>query len=177
MRVTKAAAYALHILMYMVRHREELPATASSIAEAEGIPLRDVTQISLQLINGGFVKAGKGRKKGYVLAKPPEEISMLELFETIEGGPLFDDCLLRHCECGGTPENCCIYAKWRSTTNKIEELFEKPVNWEDALKIDEGGDLEIIQTDQDVADQDLEKAFRLATATASPTLQKEDSDE
>ena len=123
MRVKKATAYALHIMMYMVRHRKELPATASGIAKAEGIPLRDVTKIFPQLINGGFVKASKGKKKGYVFAKPPEEISMLDLFETIEDGPLFDNCLMKHCKCDGTPENCLIYSKWHKATRKINQLF------------------------------------------------------
>ena len=125
MKVSKAAAYSLHALMYMVRHITQLPATTNTIAKAEGIPPGYLAKIFQQLIKAGFVKNVKGRNRGYVFARPPEEISLLELFELIEGGPLFDDCLLRHCECGGTPENCCIYAMWASTTKKINQLLEE----------------------------------------------------
>ena len=38
MKVSQASAYALHALMYMVRHRTQLPVTSSTIAKSEGIP-------------------------------------------------------------------------------------------------------------------------------------------
>ncbi|KKL95339.1 hypothetical protein LCGC14_1855570 [marine sediment metagenome] len=123
MKISKAAAYSLHALMYMVRHITQLPATTNTIAKAEGIPLESLPKIFQQLTNAGFVKAAKDKNKGYVFAKPPEEINLLELFELIEGESLFDDCLLRHCECGGTADNCCIFAMWLNATKKIKQLL------------------------------------------------------
>ena len=123
MKVTKATPYALHALMYMVRHATQLPVTTSTIAKAEGIPAGYLAKIFQRLTKARFVRSVRGQKRGYVFARPPEEISLLELFEVIEGGPLFDDCLLRHCECGGTPENCHIYAQWVSATKKINRLL------------------------------------------------------
>ena len=123
MKVSIDAAYSLHALMYVVRHTTQLPATTNTIAKAEGIPPEDLSKIFQQLAKAGFVKAAKDQKKGYIFAKSPEDISLLELFELIDGESLFSDCLLRHCECGGTPEKCCIFAKWISTTKKIRQLF------------------------------------------------------
>ena len=124
MKVSQATAYALHAMMYMVRHITQLPATTGTIAKAEGIPAGYLAKIFRRLVKARLVKSVRGRKRGYVFARPPEEISLLELFEVVEGGPLFDDCLLRHCDCGGTPENCCIYAQWISATRKINKLLE-----------------------------------------------------
>jgi Rrf2 family protein len=123
MKVSKTAAYSLHALMYMVRHITALPATTNTIAKTEGIPPEDLSTIFQRLAKAGFVKAAKDKKKGYVFAKSPEDINLLELFELIEGQSLFTDCLLRHCECGGTPKNCYIFAKWISATKKIKQLF------------------------------------------------------
>jgi Rrf2 family protein len=123
MKVSKATAYALHALMYMVRHITQLPATSNTIAKAEGIPPGYMAKIFQRLVKTHFVKAVKGREKGYVFAKPPEEINLLELFEAIENGPLFNDCLLRHCQCGGTPENCHIYAQWISSTKRMSKIL------------------------------------------------------
>ncbi|UCE50201.1 MAG: Rrf2 family transcriptional regulator [Phycisphaerales bacterium] len=125
MKITKAAAYALHALMFMVRHATQLPVTAEVIAKGEGLPLGYLAKIFQRLVKARLVRAVKGRKRGYVFAKPPEEISLLELFETVEGGPLFDDCLLKHCECSGTPDNCHIYAKWLASTGKIKQLLSE----------------------------------------------------
>ncbi len=124
MKITKSAGYALHALMYMVRHSTQLPVTAVTVAKAEGIPSDYLAKIFQQLARAGFVKAIRGRKRGYVFARPPEEINLLELFEVIEGGPLFDDCFLRHCECGGTPENCRIFSIWTDATRQIKKELE-----------------------------------------------------
>jgi len=125
MKISQATAYALHATMYMVRHITQLPATTGTIAKAEGIPAGYLAKIFRRLVKARLVRSVRGRKKGYVFAKPPEEISLLELFEVIEGGPIFEDCLLRHCECGGTPENCCIFAQWISATKKISKLLSE----------------------------------------------------
>jgi Rrf2 family protein len=124
MKVTKSAGYALHALMYMVRHSTQLPVTAVTVAKAEGIPSDYLAKIFQQLAKARFVKAIRGRKRGYVFARPPEQISLLELFEAVEGGPLFDDCFLRHCECGGTPEDCRIFSIWRDATRQIKKELE-----------------------------------------------------
>ncbi len=123
MKISKTAAYSLHAMTYMVRHVTQLPATTNTIAKAEGIPAGYLAKIFQRLVKAGFVEAVKGKNRGYVFAKEPEDISILELFECIEGESLFDDCLLRHCECGGTPDNCCIFAKWLNATKKIKELL------------------------------------------------------
>ena len=124
MRVSKATAYALHAMMYMVRHSTQLPATTGTIAKAEGIPTAYLAKIFQRLVRAGFVKAVKGRQRGYVFARSPNEINLLELVETTEGITLFSDCFLRQCDCGGTPKNCHIYARWVGVTKKIKELFE-----------------------------------------------------
>jgi len=123
MKIKKSSAYALHALMYMVRHSTQLPATTAIIAKAEGIPPDYLAKIFQQLVKTHFIKAVKNR--GYVFAKSPKEISLLELFEAIEGNPLFDDCFLRHCECGGTKENCRIFSVWANATKRIKELLEE----------------------------------------------------
>jgi len=125
MKVKKSAAYALHALMYMVRHDTQLPATSAMIAKAEGIPSNYLAKIFQQLVKARFVKAVKGKNRGYVFARPPEEISLLELFEVMEGSPLFDDCFLRHCQCGGTKENCRIFSVWVNATKRIKEILEE----------------------------------------------------
>lgn len=123
MKIKKSSAYALHALMYMVRHNTQLPVTIDTIAKAEGIPPDYLAKIFHQLVKARFIKAVKNR--GYVFNTPPEEISLLDLFETVEDSPLFDDCFLKHCECGGTKENCRIFSVWVSTTKRVKQLLEE----------------------------------------------------
>lgn len=123
MKVTRSSAYALHALMYMVRHNTQLPVTAATIARAEGIPSDYLVKIFQQLVKARFVRAVRGPKRGYVFARAPEQINLLELFEAMEGYSLFDDCFMRHCECKGTVENCRIFSVWSQATRQIKELL------------------------------------------------------
>ncbi|MBC8468681.1 MAG: Rrf2 family transcriptional regulator [Planctomycetes bacterium] len=125
MKVKKATAYALHALMYMVRHATQLPITTNTIAKGEGIPPEYLAKIFQRLSKAHIVNGIKGRKKGHIFARPPEEISLLEIINSIEGESLFDDCPIRHCQCAGTPQNCHIYAQWISATREINALFEE----------------------------------------------------
>jgi Rrf2 family protein len=109
--------------MYMVRHATDLPVTTETIARSEGIPASYLAKLCRSLVEAGFIRSVTGSQKGYEFARPPEEISLLDLFEAVEGHSLFDDCLLRNCECGGTPGNCHIYSVWVNSTRKIKKLL------------------------------------------------------
>ncbi len=123
MKVKQATAYALHAMMYMVRHMTQLPATVETIARAEGIPSKYLAKIFRQLAGAGLITAASHRRKGYIFARDPEDISILELFEVIEGGPLFEDCFMRHCQCGGTHENCGIYSAWHKAMSQVADYL------------------------------------------------------
>ena len=90
MKISRASAYALHALMYMVRHATQLPVSCGAIARAEGIPNSYLTKVVQRSARAGYIRSVRGHRTGYVFVKPPEEIGLLEVFETIEGAPLFD---------------------------------------------------------------------------------------
>lgn len=125
MKISQASAYALHAMMYMVRHRTQLPVTSRTIAKSEGMPSGYVSKVLQQLVKEGFIRSVRGRNRGYVFVRPPEEISLLELFEALEGPAFFDDCPLKRCACGGTTENCRIFAQWISATRKLKDMLEE----------------------------------------------------
>jgi Rrf2 family protein len=125
MKISQASAYALHALMYMARHVTQLPVTSKAMARAEGMPQGYLAKVLQQLVKAGFIRSVKGRERGYVFAVPPDEISLLDLFERTEGEPLFDDCPLRHCACGGTSQNCRIFSQWLAATRKMKDLLSE----------------------------------------------------
>jgi Rrf2 family protein len=125
MKISLGSAYGLHALMFMARHVTQLPMTAENIAKAEGIPAKYLAKILHRLAKTHIIKASRGNNKGYSFDRSPKEISLFELFEAIEGRPLFDGCFMQHCECGGTPENCLIYAQWAGATKKIIKFLSE----------------------------------------------------
>jgi Rrf2 family protein len=125
MKISQSSAYALHALMYMTRHITQLPVTSKAMAKAEGMPPGYLAKILQQLAKAGLIRSAKGRDRGYIFARPPEEISLLDLFDAMEDEPLFGDCPLRHCACGGTNENCHIFAQWTAATRRFKDLLDE----------------------------------------------------
>ena len=125
MKLSKGTAYALHALMYMARHITQLPVSAATIAKTEGIPQGYLAKLLQQMAKAGLIKSVAGRRRGYVFAKPPEDISLRELFEVFEGKSLFDDCVMKHCQCSGRPQNCIIYGLWQKATREFAKVLEE----------------------------------------------------
>ncbi len=119
MKLKITNSYALHALMYMVRHSTQLPVQLSTIAKAEGISLSQLTKIFHILTEAGFVIKSENGRSAYNFARPPHELTLLGLIETIEGYKLFDDCFMKHCDCRGTVENCDIYKCWHDATRVL----------------------------------------------------------
>ena len=77
---------------YAVRAGAELAAAAGSgpvkgdtIAQSQGIPLKFLENILLDLKHAGLVQSQRGAEGGYWLAKAPEEISVADVIRAVEG--------------------------------------------------------------------------------------------
>lgn len=64
---------------------EQHPTPLPAVAESEGIPEQFLDQIVATLRKAGFVKSVRGVNGGYMLSRPPEQISVGELVRFLEG--------------------------------------------------------------------------------------------
>lgn len=125
MKLKKANSYALHALMYMVRHATQQPLTLQAIAKAEGIPYRQLASLFQLLSDAGIVQNATSQQGGYEFARSPSDVTLLEVLEHVEGHPLFQECFLKHADCSGTSKNCIIYAAWRGATESISKQLSE----------------------------------------------------
>ena len=91
-----------------------------AIAEAEHIPPRVLEGILLKLKNNGFLSSNRGKAGGYVLAKNPDDISLLDIVLLFEDSVSLLACLCtddeyRECEFCKDEASCPI----RSTFSAI----------------------------------------------------------
>lgn len=124
MKLKRSTSYALHAVMYMARHITQMPVSAGIIAKSEGISPAYMSKIFKQLVEADIIKLSSAGK-GYEFVRPPHEISLLELFEAVEGAPLFDGCFMKHCDCGGRIDNCEIYACWHQSTRQMSKILSE----------------------------------------------------
>lgn len=86
MRVSAKAEYAcVAVLELAAHHGSPQPLSVKLIAEAHGIPQRYLVQILLQLKGAGFVASTRGAWGGYTLTRPPDQISLAEIMQAIDG--------------------------------------------------------------------------------------------
>ncbi len=55
------------------------------LAETEAVPANFLGQILLKLRNHGLIRSRRGSRGGYTLARPPEEISVLDVLIAVDG--------------------------------------------------------------------------------------------
>ena len=76
---------------YAVRAAAELaaspdgPVKSERLADSQDIPLQSLEHILLDLKHAGIVRARRGAKGGYWLAKPAEDVSIAEVIRAVEG--------------------------------------------------------------------------------------------
>jgi Rrf2 family protein len=85
MKLTRASSYAIHALAYMGSQKHNKPVASHHIAQARGIPERFLLKVLKPLVSARVLQSIKGPNGGYRLAKAPNEISLLEVLEAVDG--------------------------------------------------------------------------------------------
>jgi Rrf2 family protein len=93
MRVSKKTDYALRALFTLVEHYQGAPISIRELARRNDVPKRFLEQIMLHLKAQGWVRSTAGIRGGYVLAKPPEKITMGEIIRHFDGILAPIDCV------------------------------------------------------------------------------------
>ena len=93
MQITRQADYAVRAVLYLTQLGEDQRAATSQIAQDQQIPPSFLAKIVSQLSVAGLLQTSRGARGGVSLARSPEEISLLEVVEAIDGPILLNDCV------------------------------------------------------------------------------------
>ena len=89
MRVSAKADYAVRAAAELAAAGDEGPVKGERLADAQDIPLQFLEHILLELKHHGIVRARRGAKGGYWLARPADEVTIADLVRAVEG-PIAD---------------------------------------------------------------------------------------
>ena len=86
MKLSVKVDYACRVLAQLARHHGEgRLAHIEELAGIEAVPANYLVQILSELRNGGLISSRRGKQGGYLLARPPEKITLYEIVRLIEG--------------------------------------------------------------------------------------------
>ncbi len=95
-----AAEYALHSLLTLAARRE--PASVKDLASYQRIPDRFLAKVFTRLTKAGLVEASEGISGGFVLARAPERVRVLDVLDAVDPGR-------RLFTCGEIRRACAVY--------------------------------------------------------------------
>jgi Rrf2 family protein len=91
--LSQKARYALHALIMLAEHGDKEPAQIADIAREARVPRKFLEQILLDLKRRGIVRSQRGRAGGYLIGKPPKDISFAEVIRVIDGPLALAPCV------------------------------------------------------------------------------------
>ncbi len=85
MQMTKGVEWAVHAATLMAALPEGAGLSAEALATFHGVPPAYMAKQLQALSKAGLVESARGARGGYWLARPPAEISLWDVTESIEG--------------------------------------------------------------------------------------------
>jgi len=121
-RISRRLDYGIKLMVALAQNNENLPISTSKIAVDLQIPLPFLHQIGHSLMQSGLIKATPGPKGGLRLNLPAENISILNITESLEGPIILNNCLEDGFDCEQNGK-CSTQYMWSHLQRQILEYL------------------------------------------------------
>jgi len=122
LKVSTRSQYGLRAMIYLARHQREI-CPLKDISKEEGISFDYLEKIISKLEKTGLVKAKKGARGGYFLAKSPKKIKIGEIIRPLEGEKGLVKCMAGSYRC--PMERKCFSKKfWGKIQNALNSVLD-----------------------------------------------------
>ncbi len=126
LKVSQKLEYAMRAMIELANRRDEgTLVPAREIAERQQIPLRFLEQQLGALSKAGLVESFRGAGGGCRLARGPDEITMAQIADAIEGQifPMF--CLEPSDHTCFADSNCGLQGFWADVAGAVQQVFQE----------------------------------------------------
>ena len=87
MNLQRSTRHGLHAALELARAWERGAVTAAEVAARHDLPQPVVAKAFQQLVRRGLARGTRGVRGGYVLARPPRQVTVLDVVEAFEEAP------------------------------------------------------------------------------------------
>ena len=127
--LTRKVGYGLIALTHLARQPREELSTARGIAERFGLPPALLMNILKELSAAGYVQSVRGVRGGYRLGREPQEVSLADLVEVLEGQFQLARCMRANGPKGKAPPcpltgRCPIAGPVRKLRGELHDLMK-----------------------------------------------------
>lgn len=121
---SRSAEYAIRAFVHLATVPEGKYAMVKQIAETGDIPSHFLAKILQQLARKGFLRSSKGPTGGFCLRTPANEITLVQLVESIDGLTEYGRCPAGMTECNDQAP-CGMHDSWKALRGRIMEYLER----------------------------------------------------
>lgn len=118
---SEAASLALHAMVLIAKTKNYI--NVNSIAQEMGASKNHLAKVLQQLVKHNFLKSVRGPSGGFVLSKPADQITILEIYEAIEGKIDLPECPLDRKICPF--DKCLVDGLVRDVTAQFKKYFQE----------------------------------------------------
>jgi Rrf2 family protein len=111
MQITRQADYAVRAVLYLSRLDSTERAATSTVAQDQRIPPSFLAKIVSQLSIAGLLHTSRGARGGVMLARPAQDITLLEVVEAIDGPIQLNECVGDEGSCS-FGDDCPLRSVW-----------------------------------------------------------------
>jgi len=119
MKVSAATELAIRGLTELAMHFGEGPITLDTICAGRDLPKQYLTKIFSSLTRAGLIRPVRGKHGGYMLARDPKQVSLLEVVEAVQGPLWINLCTHEPPQCD--QEDCPLRSVWCELQQHIRE--------------------------------------------------------
>jgi Rrf2 family protein len=149
-QLSKRTQYSLRALYALTRKFGEGPVLITTLAESETIPKKFLEQILVSLKSAGFVSSKKGKGGGYLLAQPPEKITIGSVIRAIEGPlaplPCASETRFRKCDECADIQTCGTRIVMRQVRDAMAEILDETSLAMVCKKVEEARKTQFLET-------------------------------
>ena len=124
MLYSKPCEYVLRALTYLSSQNQRELSSVHEIAKSEDLPTPYLAKLLQQLAQSGILTSVKGPKGGFGLARRPEDITLMEVVEAVDGTEGFIQCAVGLPECSDTSP-CPLHDTWKPLRTSITDYMSE----------------------------------------------------
>ncbi len=122
--INRETDYAARIVLFLARRPPGTRTTAQEVARQCQVPRAIVRRVVTRLGGAGILTSARGVGGGISLARPPAEISLLDVVEAMEGPPILNLCV-RDPEVCPLMEQCTVHVAWVQASGLLMDFLRK----------------------------------------------------
>jgi len=123
MKLSTRTRYGTRAILELAQYATEQPMQLKNIAKNQDISLKYLEQLIAVLKSAGYVRSVRGSKGGYMLAKPPDQIKLSEVFASLEGPITTTECVDSKELCDRYPD-CVVRQVWAEVQAAIFKVLD-----------------------------------------------------